>query len=113
MNRSVYPEWSQSNTDPYFFRNSNVRSGKMAIIQNVENGDLDQSLYVAVKWVEKDKEHRTNVGYSPQVDESDIEDHAYVVYHEDHDEIEKVAGEGRTASVVQYNDGNYAAVLFL
>ena len=107
------PAWNQSRSDPYFFRNSNIRSGKMAIIQKVETGSLNQALYVAVKWVETDNEHRINVGYSPQVVESDIENRNYVIYHENDENPKKIAGKGKKAFVVEYNDGKYAAVLFL
>ncbi len=111
--RPFSPGWNQLKTDPYFFRNSNVRSGKIAIIQNVETGTLEQALYVAVKWVEGDKEDRINVGYSPRVLESDIDDHAYIVYYENYSKNKKVHGKGNTASVIEYNDENYGAVLFL
>jgi len=107
------PGWNKLKADPYFFRNRNVNSGKMAIIQNVESGTLEQALYVSVKWAEGDKEHRINVGYSPRADESETDGHAYTVYHETDDKTEKVAGKGPSASVVEYHDGNYAAVLFL
>lgn len=107
------PGWDQLKTDPYFFRNSNIRSGKMAIIQNVKSGSLEQALYVAVKWLEGDKEYRMNVGYNPQVEKSDIKGHAYVIYHENGDKPEKIEGEGKRAFVIEYNNKKYGAVLFL
>jgi len=107
------PEWNQLKKDPYFFRNNNIKSGKMAIIQNVEKGLLNLALYVAVKWVEGNKEDRINFGYSPLVIEEDIKDHAYVIYHENGDKPKKVAGGGEKAFVIEYNDNNYGAVLFL
>ena len=106
------PRWDQLKTDPYFFRNSNIRSGKMAIIQNVKSGSLEQALYVAVKWLEGDKEYRMNVGYNPQVEKSDIKEHAYVIYHENGDKPKKI-GEGKRAFVIEYNNKKYGAVLFL
>ncbi len=107
------PEWNQLKTDPYFFRNNNIRSGKMAIIQNVEKGSLNRALYVAVKWVEENKEDRINFGYFSKVIEEDIKDHTYVIYHENGDKPKKVAGGGEEAFVIKYNDNNYGAVLFL
>ncbi len=45
--------------------------------------------------------------------EEDIKDHAYVIYHENGDKPKKVAGDGEKAFVIEYNDNNYGAVLFL
>nr|QBK85592.1 MAG: early transcription factor large subunit-like protein [Marseillevirus LCMAC101] len=117
LNRSRPSEWNYLKPEPYFFRNSTVESGNMAIVQNVETGELDQALYVAVKWVKEKGDDRVNVGFSPPSSTSEmteeIEDRAYAIYYENGGKMKKVKGEGKRAYVVEYNDGNYAAILFL
>lgn len=95
--------------EPYYYRNSNVRRNRLAIVQNVEGGELKLALSVAGKWVSE----QINLGYRANGIETDPSTVQYTVYSENdraetHNKNKPLGG-----SVIQYPSGGYGALLFI
>lgn len=117
--------------EPYYYRNDNIKNGKLMIIQNVEFGYFDTALKVSKMWQNtsynnQDDEHqqlptRVNIGYYESNIPSDIKlpnKPSFKVYteqglsHESDQKPNNNIGEYRL-HIFGYKDGRYAAVLFL
>ena len=94
--------------DPYYYRNFNIKNGKLIIVQNVEDGSLERALEVAEKW-NKDK---VNSGYRTEIGKA-ASRVTYTVYSEDGKGQTKKQGQKEKVSVIEYPDGDYAALLFI
>lgn len=96
--------------EPYFYRNYNISSGRLVLIQNVKNGDLDKALSVGEKWA-KD---RINPGYYAKISKAPSRV-TYTVYTEERGKVSTTKGssKGKHVNVLEYFDGNYAAILLL
>ncbi len=94
--------------EPYFFRNTNVAKGRLALIQNVETGSLEKALTVAEKWA-KD---RVNPGFRVEIGPA-AERVTYTVYTKDgKEETVKPLGKEERVNVIKYPNNEYAALLF-
>lgn len=95
--------------EPYLYRNYSISKGRLAIVQNVEDGSLEGALSVAEKW----EIDRVNSGYRTDISKAP-ERVTYTVYTED-GEGETVVGSpgGERVSVLEYPGGEYAALLFV
>lgn len=103
----------KSKQDPYFYRNPNLKRNQLVIIQNVNGGTLEKAISVSDKWI-KD---RVNPGFSTEDLSADtlskVKKESLVTYAEG-GEISKTGGKIKNRhSVILYDDGSYAAVLFL
>jgi hypothetical protein len=118
---NIYSVLIPDTQEPYFYRNSNIAGGKIALIQNVEKGELARALGVGERWLED----RVNPGYfgegfrdSPEnpVDErrrsSIRKKMGYVVYTEE-GKVEAVGKGGEKLHILRYSEDRYAAILFL
>ena len=91
--------------EPYIFRHPKFLKGRMVMIQNVKDGDLELCFEVGEKWV-KD---RVNLGYKPtKLVAADRV--SYTVYSED-GSFQKVPGEGDHVYVIEYSNQEYGAIL--
>lgn len=103
--RTVSTELHPDITEPYFYKNHAIRKGKLNIIQNVEDGFLERALAVCDKW-EKD---RINRGFYTSPFEG-VEKNNFCIYTSSGVE-EGPEKSGRC--VLKYEDGVYAAILFV
>jgi hypothetical protein len=90
---------SSSLTEPYFWKGENNR---IAIIQNVQDGELKRALSVSEKWIRD----RINDGYHTP---GTTENLGYTLY--DIKSVVKKKGNG-DLSILLYPDGKHAALLF-
>lgn len=86
----------------YFFSNSGFAAGKICIIQNVLDGNLQRALYVAKMW----KERKVNMGYDAAKLKEKINYYVFDLLNEN------TFDNKGDLNVLQYGD-NYAAILFL
>jgi len=95
----------------YYFASPIVRGGAISMIQNVKDGDFQRALDVAKKWLID----RVNVGYEG-VDASSAQDlpsdTSYRIYSETKDEIYHKGKKSLEPRIVEYENGQYAAILF-
>ncbi len=100
-------------TGPYFYRNPKIRRNQLVIIQNVDGGSLEKAAAVADKWA-KD---RVNVGYAAEnlADDvfGEIKKNKITTFTEDGEISKGSASAAEQRSVILYDDGSYAALLFL
>lgn len=104
-NEQIVSYFIRDTVEPYIFRHPKFIKGKISIIQNVKDGDLDLCLEVGEKWA-KDK---VNIGYHPTKKLASERVH-YTVYSED-GSTEIVSGDGEKVYVIEYFDGEFAAIL--
>ena len=82
----------------YFFKDYRINEGKLSIIQNVLDGDLERALYVAKVW----KDNGIVIGFlSPKLEEN-------VKYAEHTLDFSKA----KELNVFKYDNNQYAAILF-
>ncbi len=99
---------------PYFYKTPKIRNNSLHIIQNVENGSLENAVIVSYQWVKS----KVNVGYLPTdtLALPPIEEISYSAYT-NNGILSTSRGKGKTndisASVIFYEDGTYGAILFL
>lgn len=107
-NMSVSTRIITTMTDPYFYRNPDIRSGSLVILQNVKNAFLDRAISVAYKWAID----KINMGYGSEI-LPNIGDISYVIYtHSGKSETHKKQTD-RLASVYSIDHDAYCAMLFL
>ncbi len=85
----------------YFFKDYRINNGKLNIVQNVLDGDLKRALYVAKEW----KDNKINIGYLAPNIKTTIKYNVHT--------LEKSGSKDSDINVLQYDNGNYAALLFL
>lgn len=95
--------------EPYYYRHSNVRRNRLAIVQNVEEGTLERALAVAKGWTTD----QVNAGYRASPSDVDINALRYTVYNEVEPPVEHNRGSPLGGSVIQLPDEKYAALLFI
>lgn len=95
--------------EPYYYRNSTVRRNRLAIVQNVENGDLKTALAVAGKWIAE----QINLGYRANGTEVDPSTVQYTVYSEGAEAVIHNKSKALSGSVIQYQSDKYGALLFI
>lgn len=99
--------------EPYYYRNTNLRRNRLAIIQNVRGGDLKDALEVSKGWIND----QLNMGYSVNSSIDPATAH-YVEYSEDALNEPPVThgnrkGNELLGSVIKYSNGTYGALLFI
>lgn len=97
---------------PYYYKNTLIQNGRLMIIQNTYAGNFPSALAVSKEWVKSG----VNVGYNPQ-------EYPGGIYVEDKPNFEVYTVEGFTHkseessgsvySIFGYEEGSYAALLFL
>lgn len=92
--------------DPYYYKNPKIRKDSLMIIQNVSGGGLEQAISVSHKW----NVSRINSGYNSIVS-TIIDDISYILYTE-MGESTRERKKTNHAHVFQYENGEYAALLF-
>lgn len=106
---SVNP--SPYKTEPYYYRNNNIQDGRLMILQNTSTGDIISALTVSKEW----EITGTNIGYSPEsllTTTSSLEESAFEVYTEEG--LTHISKKSKyVMKLFGYNDGSYAAILFL
>lgn len=112
-NLNVSQTLQKTKQDPYFYRNPAIKRNQLVIVQNVSGGTLEKAISVSDKWI-KD---RINPGFSVENLAGDvltkIKKDSLVTYTEG-GELSKSGGKIRERhSVILYEDGSYAAILFL
>ncbi len=99
--------------EAYFYRNINIRNGKLAIVQNVRKDSFYRVLKVGLIW-EKD---RRNVGYNIDVQESDnTEGISYTLYSKMGFGINMKKDTSEDVTILEYVSKRglgYAALLFI
>lgn len=92
--------------EPYFYHNINIDKGKVYLVQNVEDQNLERALSVCEKWAED----RINPGYRYEVQTS-IDKLTYIVYTEEGKGSEVSKTNSQKLKVIEYPGGGYAALL--
>ena len=92
--------------DPYFYRNPKIKRNQLVIIQN-SDGSLERALTISDKWIND----KINIGANV-VPIKGIEKESYVIYTEGGETL-KTGRQEKIKSVILYEDGRYAALLFL
>jgi len=104
----VSPQLLPETKNPYYYRNMSIENGKLMLLQNTRTQNFASALAVSKEW-----EHtKTNVGYNP-----------VNIYVEENPSFEVYTKEGlthrsdhrsnRIYKLFGYDDGSYAALLFL
>jgi hypothetical protein len=107
--RQVYKELDQTTREPYFYRHHNIKNGKLFILQNVENGELDLAIRVASVWSTKSK---VNLGYKPQ--DVSIPPHQTIVFLSNSGKKLEYGDESnKKIYIMAYDSKHYAAMLFV
>lgn len=106
-NRRVVSAFPIDNSkDPYYYKNIKIRRDSLMIVQNVNGGTLERAISVAYKW----NTFRRNHGWDTAVSDI-IDDISYVIYVET-GEIERQKKKTNFTHIFQYENGEYAALLF-
>ena len=92
--------------DPYYYKNPKIRKDHLMIVQNVSSSTFEQALSVAYKW----NTVRINTGWNSPVSNI-IDDISYVIYTE-MGETSKEKKKTNHSHIFQYENGDYAALLF-
>lgn len=103
VSQNLYPKTSE----PYFYKTPKIKGGRLQIIQNVQDGSLENAAAVSYKWM-KDK---VNVGYSP--DKIALPESIPTVSYTKNGRVPGGARGSEAAPVMFYEDGSYGAILFL
>ena len=85
----------------YFFKDYRINNGKLNILQNVLDGELDRAIFASKAW----KDNRINIGYLSPTIKSPTK---YSVHT-----LEKSKPDKTGINVFAYDSGDYAAILFL
>lgn len=104
----VSPSLLPKNTTPYFYRSAKLGDGKLIIIQNVENGDMDLAIAVSYRWIRD----RINDGFAPEISSS-VVDISYNIQTIDGRRGTTMRRTDEIATLLDYGGGYYAAILFL
>jgi hypothetical protein len=125
-NSNVHSHPRPLNKEPYYYRNFSIKGGALMIIQNTKRKDLPSALVVSYFWenpfsdkenIVQDKSKGINIGYNPKTDV--IETYRNITYYDVYTEKgitytgNKKSSEIVKSSVFAYENGNYAAILFL
>lgn len=108
LSSNVLSDVDPDTREPYYYKTSGIRNGILFIMQNVEDGNLGDALRVSYKWV-KD---RVNKGYNP-VEIASPEDITHIVYTNEGELSRHKGTTKEKAYVFLYENGTYAAILFL
>lgn len=121
MHISVNP--SPHKTEPYYYRNINIQDGRLMILQNTSTGDFISALTVSKEW----EITGTNIGYSSSLTIMTKEDKitskksalplkeelAFEVYTDEGLTKQNDIQNDYVMKLFGYDDGSYAAILFL
>ncbi len=102
---SGYP--LETTREPYYYRNPAIRKEFLMIVQNVEGGEWERALMVALKW----RQNRINIGYHAS-STHEINDLSWIIYTEMGQLDQQVTKGQNPLHVLQYENGQYAAILF-
>jgi hypothetical protein len=102
---------SENTSEPYYYRNVSIQNGRLVIIQNTRNGDLRSALTVSKEWVLTG----TNIGYDLKnyVTNDNSDNVPFEVYTSDGLTHRSDKSGKDYFSVLGYDSGSYAAMLFL
>lgn len=94
-------------TEPYFYRAPKIEKGLLMVVQNVQDGLLENAAYVSYKWL-KD---RVNIGFAAE--NQGTKEISYSIYTKAGKFKDHKKGTKEFAPVILYEDGTYGALLFL
>ena len=101
------------NSEPYYYRNFRIEDGKLSILQNTQGGDLFSALAVSKEW----ETYKVNPGYEPKnivvPENPSFEVYTDVGLTHQSLAINELSNEEIIYKVFGYDDGSYAAILFL
>lgn len=109
----VYRPLSE-NIEPYYYRNIFIKNGEIMILQNTENGDYLSALAASQVW----EKSEINPGYYLKTDSIILpESPSFKVYTAaegiTHESDTKSSEASPLLNIFGYEDGTYAAILFL
>lgn len=113
VNTNVFSQPRSWVAEPYYFRNLNIEGGKLMIVQNTREGDFPSALAVSKMW----ETRAINPGYDPDEDifvpEKELAFEVYTEEGKSHESDIKPTKQNPRLRIFGYDDGSYAAVLFL
>ncbi len=111
-NSNVHSHSRPNNKEPYYYRNIFIKSGALMIIQNTKRKDLPSALAVSESWL-----RGVNIGYRPEVNKEQYQNMSkYFDVYTEKGITSKSNSKNQSQkdlSVFAYEDGTYAAMLFL
>lgn len=94
--------------DFYYFSSYKIFGGKICIIQNVLEGDLERALNVSKIW----HSEKINIGFYSKKISSKV-DYNLFQTNGDEESTSKDSSKNYNQNILQYGNNNYAAILFL